>query len=529
MKKIVSLILVSLVLCGCSGNGGNNSGSEQLPKDPTELVKRAKAQTVDLKAYQYDFDLSAKIKFKSAASFSPATYSGTTYVNVENDGTQFLQRRELSGALVIDSTNFIYNVGTDLIKISADEDKDFSVVNHETVDSVYDFDKHNFGQILKTLNDDGYIKVEQSGEKYNLSLKPNFNQDSLLGMLNHIDSKLILKALNKYTKAEWGVGFSVNTWVTLSQDKNYLSTFHFDASVTIKDTFEIGFEFNQRFTKYSGVDIELPTFSNTLINEADVTNELNNVKQIVNTAKNAASSYYDYTVKTTVDHGVSKTNPLGLAVNSTTKGFAKRQVSGNDVFFNNRLMVDSDYKNKDQLGDLVADYDSYRARLNNANKDVYDVLDPKVGFNKYNLLDGYNESDIDNYYMLPSVSMLSYSKIKVLKKTTDSQSNTIYKFGLSTEAVKDLLSYYNKSIRIDFNRTTIFDIYNIKEDFIAKKAQFTYITDSSGRLSEVSIDLKGFYTEKETEDQVKFRLETSIKYDWAKSYTAVSTKEDIDN
>ncbi len=529
MKKRLSLLILGvMLLSGCSGASGANSNVIP-PEDPAVTVKRAKKQTTDLSAYQYDFNLSAKIKFKNAVSFSPATYSGTTYVNTSAPETQFLQRRELSGLLVIDSTNYIYNVNTDLIKISADEDKDFSVINHETVDSIYDFDKHNFGYILKNLNDDGFIKVEKSGERYNLSLKPNFNQDSLLGMLNHIDSKIILNALNSYTRQEWGVGFKVNTWVTLNSDRSYLTKFHFDASVVIKDTFEIGFEFEQTFTKYSGVSITVPQFANTTTDEAGVNTELNNIKSVVNSAKSAPTSYYKYKVKTTVDHGVSKGNPLGLAVNSTTQGIAKRQVTSDTVYFNNRLEVDSDYKNNDQLGNLVKDYDSYRARLNNSSKDVYDVEDPKVGFNKYTLLNGYSEDEIDNYYMLPANSIFDYSNIKVVKKTTDKNSNTVYKFGLSTQGVQSLLNFYNNSIRIDFTRVTPVVVYKIDSDFVGKKAAFTYTVNSAGKLVGVDIDLKGFYVEKDSGDQVKFRLETSIEYDWSKSYTAVTTKEDIDN
>ena len=531
MKKgIVLLAISAMLMVGCNNNnGGGGSNTPIIKEDPAVTVKRAKKQTTDLSAYQYDFDLRAQIKFKSAVSFSPAIYSGTTYVNTNNEGTQFLQRRELSGLLVIDSTNYIYNNGTDLIKISADENKDFSVINHETVDSIYDFDKHNFGYILKNLNDDGFIKVAKDGEKYNLSLKTNFSQDSLLGMLNFIDSKIIINALSKYTTQEWGIGFQVNTWVTLNSDRSYLNTFHFDASVVIKDTFEIGFEFNQSFTKYSGVNITLPQFAGTITDETEVKQELNNVKNIVEQNKAASTSYYDYNVKTTVDHGVSKGNPLGLAVNSTTKGVAKRQIIGNDIFFNNRLLVDSDYKNNDQLGDLVKDYDSYRARLNNANKDVYDVEDPKIGFNKYTLLNNYNEDEIDNYYMLPSNSVFTYDNIKVLKKTTNSKGQTVYKFGLSTAGVQELLNFYNQSIRIDFTRVTPVQIYKIGSDFDGKKAAFSYTVDNTGKLVAVDIDLKGFYVESGSGDQVKFRLETSIEYNWNKSYTAATTKEDIDN
>ena len=43
------------------------------------------------------------------------------------------------------------------------------------------------------------------------------------------------------------------------------------------------------------------------------------------------------------------------------------------------------------------------------------------------------------------------------------------------------------------------------------------------------MDFKGFYIHKPTSKQVKFRLEVDIEFDYSKSYTAVSKKEDIDN
>lgn len=536
--KFLFPLLLSVILCSCSGaeggnssgasSGGSNPASVSVPDEP-KTFKAARKNTMESAQYQYDFSLTAKIKFKNAVSFSPATYSGTTYVNTSAANTQFLQKRSLTGALVIDSTNYIYNEGTDLIKISADEDKDFSVINHEQVDSVYDFDKHNFSHILKQLSDNDVLSEQFSNGKYVLSLHTNFSQDSLLGMLNLIDTKIIIKALSSYTKEEWGIGFAVNAWATLNANKSHLATFHFDASVDIKDTFEIGFEFEQQFTKYSGVTIQIPTFTNTIVRESDVTAELTNVLAYYNSSKQASSSYYTYDVKTTVDHGVSKTNPLGLAVNSRTKGSTKRQLIGEKVYFNNRLEVDSDYKNADQLGDLVKDYNSYRARLNDGADTVYDVLDPLIGVNQYTELTGYSESNIDEYYMLPSNNLISYNNIKVIKKTQDNQSNNIYKFGLSNEAVRNFLAYYNSTLRIDFTRASIFDVYKIDADFIAKKAAFTLVTNSDNQLISLDIDLKGFYTEKDSGDQVKFRLEVDIDYDWSKSYTAVTAKEDIDN
>lgn len=519
-------LLLCMPLAGCSGA---EDGTTQLPPNNIETFKNARNNTVNTNQYQYDFEVSAKIKFKDAVNFSPATYSGTTYYNSDAAGTNFLQVRNITGALVIDSTNYIYNVGTDLIKISADEDKDFSVINHESIQTAQELDKNNFSYILKTLNDDHFIKINVVGDKYDISLKTDFSQDSLLGILNFIDSNIILKALSAYTKSEWGVGFEVNTWATLDSTRTHLNTFHFDASVNIKDVLEVSFLIEQRFTKYIDVTITLPTFTNTIVEESAVNNELASINQVYTSSKKAATSYYTFDVKTAVDHGVSKTNPLGLAVNSRTQGKAKRQLIADKVYFNNRLEVDSDYKNKDQYGDLVKDYDSYRARLNDGTDSVYDVLDPKIGSNQYKKLSDYSESAIDEYYMLPDQSLFSFNNIKVLKKSTDDSGNTTYKFGLSGDAVNTILAQYNSAIRIDFTRETIFDIYKIKSNFVAKKALFTLTINSANKLTDINIDLKGFYTEKDSEDQVKFRLQNKISFDWTKTYTAATTKEDIDN
>jgi len=518
-KALLVPVLFGILISSCGG-------SSEPPVDYKAEFNEARRNTSQSTAYQYDFDVKAKIKFAGAVSFSPANYSGTTYVKTNNPDTQFLQKRTLSGALVFDSTNYVYNVGTDLIKISADENKDFSVVNHETVSSIYDFDKFNFGHILKSLDDNHVLKATKSGDKYVLTLHTDFSQTSLLGVLNYIDSSLLLKTLNSYTKSQWSVGLVINAWAKLNSDKQ-LSTFHFDAAVSIKNTFEIGFELEQRFTKYgSGVSITLPTFANTVTTESGVTQEINKVKTALNSSKARTTSYYDYNVKTAVDHGISLSNPLGLAVNSKTKGYAKRQIVNDTVYFNNRLEVDSDYKNKDQLGDLVEDYNSYRARLSNG--DVYNVLDPTVGFNKYTLLEGYNNDSVDNYYMLPSLDLLSFDNIKAVK-TTSENNLTTYQFALTTDAVKNVLKFYNKHIRIDYNEVTVFDVFDIKSDFNGKKALVKYTVNENNLISNIEMDFKGFYIHKPTEKQVKFRLEVDIDFDYSKSYTAVSKKEDIDN
>ena len=456
MKKSLLLItIIPLLLAGCS-SGETDSNGSNLPEDGVPTFNAARRSTVEAEQYEYDFAVTAKIKFKGSEKESPALYSGTTQINMNNDTTKFFQKRTLGGSLLFESTNYVYNSGNNLIKISADENSDFSVIEQEEITSSYDYDKMNFGYILKVLGENDIAKADFKDGKYDISLKTNFSQDSLLSILNVLDSNLILKALSAFTKEKWGVGFEVNTWATLDEAKAHLKVFHFDASVNIKDTFEIGFQFEQTFKKYSDVNIVLPRFANTIVDETQVKSELATLKGIYDSSKAQSSSYYTFDVKTAVDHGVSKSNPLGLAVNSRTQGKARRQIVGDKVYFANRLEVDSDYKNSDQLGDLVADYDSYRARLNDGADTVYDVLDPKIGTNKYTELTSYNESDIDEYYMMPQSSFISFDNFRVIKKSVDNKSNNVYQLGMSNDGIKELLKYYNKTFRIDFSTQSNF-------------------------------------------------------------------------
>lgn len=491
---------------------------------PKEIFVRAKNKTYENNVYEYTYSAQAKIKFKDALEWSPAKLSGTIQYDASAAYTQYMHKKEVTGALVFDYTTYTYNQGLSMITVNANEKKDFSIVNKETLPNNYEFETNSIGYILKALEDNDNLKVTKSGDQYNLDLKTSFAQDSLLKVLNYVDSRKIVDTLSDYTTDKWGVGFTYNCYAKLNAAETSVSTFHFDASVSIKDTVEIGFEFEQNFTKVgSGVKISLPEFENTFTTTEKIGGELATINSALNAAK---KNYYDYKLKTGVDHGVSKTNILGLAVNSTSAGYARREIVGNEVYFHNRLEVDSDYKNKDQLGDLVKDYERYRAKLNNTNKDVYDVEDGILK-NTYTLMENYNNDAIDDYYMMINSAWLTTDAVKILRKTTNSKNVTTYKLGIGSDTIKEILEYYNKSIRIDPTGVTPVKVYNIVNSFEAKKAEFEIVLDADGKMTDINVDLKGFYV-CETSKQVKFTYNLDIEFDNAhKAYEAPSEKEDI--
>ena len=515
----------------CGGNegggnegGGNGGGGTTPTKSDSEIFFEAKNNTFSSPAFEYNYQLKAQIKFVGAVNFSPANIGGYVQYNSGAGQTTYLHRKELSGALLFDSTTYIYNSGNNLIELNADESKDFSVTKSQPIASGYDFEDNSIGTILKSLTADN-ANVTKEGNTYNIALKTNFQQGTVLRALNYIDSDKILTVLNKYIEERFDISINITSTATVSNNK--MEKFVFNASVNIKDVAEIGFEYTQTFLNIGSCStIKLPTYENTYTSMADINSNLAPVLTAFDKAMDADTSRYDYSLKTGVDHGVSRSNPLGLAVNSTSAGYAQREIIDEVVFFHNRLELDSDYKNNDQYPDYIEDYERYRAKVNNADGDVYDVTDG-VFKNTYVILEDYNNEAIDEYYMMIDRDWIDFDSVKIMRKTTDSDNETTYTLGLSNEAVKEILEYYNDHIRLDADLEFELDVYDIASDFEAKKALFEIVLDAEGNIIEIVIETKGFYTLDDGE-QVKYSLKLEIEYDWEEVYTAPTDHDDIE-
>jgi len=510
--------------------GGGGQGEDQGGGTPTLTDKQvfcaAKKATFESTTYQYSYSLEAKIKYKDSVNYSPANISGVVQWNKNGTETQYMSKRELSGLLLFDSTSYTYNKGNDLIRISADEEKDFSSVDSEKITANYDFENNSVGCLLKRLEENDNLVVKKDTEgKYNLSLKTNFAQDSFLKVLNYIDSTKIINALNKLTVSKWGVGFEVNCYATPNSDTSKVKTFHFDVNINVKDTVSILFAFDQEFTSYAGdISIQIPEFKNTFVSNSDIANELNLLSTLFDENK---KHYYKYDLKTAVDHGVSKENPLGMAVNSHSQGYAERSYINDEVYFHNGLELDSDYKNKDQYPNICDDYKFTRAKVNNDDKEVYDVKDGVLK-NTYNLIENYNNDEVDDYYMLISKDWLSTDMVKILRKTENKDNTVTYKMGIGEEGVRKILNHYNKHIRLSSDPTKEhINVFTIKSGLNTKKADYKITTTSEGNIASIDILLKGFY-EMDTNDDVKFSLNLKIRFDYSKTeYEIPTQKKDI--
>jgi|GEM_PF-3922078 hypothetical protein len=524
--RLLTLTFATAVLASCSiGSSGTSipasaSSSESLK----EAYETARKNAVEANQFQYDFALAAKIKYKGALDYSPANISGTTYFNKGNAGTQYLQKRTTGGLLLIDSTTYTFNKGTTYIKV-AENDGDFAVSDSETIASDYNFESKTFGKLLNYLDESKLSSIETSALEdgtYDLGIKPEFGRESIDSIVGLIDVNTIVDALSLITTEKWGVGLSLTSSVTLANAQ--IKAFDFAFAISYED-FSLEFSYNQTYSHLgSGVAISVPDFSNALTSESEIQTNLTAIKEAYSASSSASSSYYDYSLKTTVDHGVSKSNPLGLAVNSTSAGFAYRAIQNDKVYFDNRLELDSDYKNKDQYPGIVKDYERYRARVNDGNDTVYDCEDRVAPLsNVFTKLGDYSNDAIDDYYMLVPEKYFSPDYVKILRKSTDKKGNTVYKLGMNATGLKSLLADYDKSIRLDVTLAHPIDVYQIGSDFFAKRCDFEITVDPSNRIDSVSLASKGYYAMTNA-GQVRYGIDLSIAYDWDKKAYDIPTR-----
>ncbi len=520
-KRLIVLLTILpflLVSCGTNSNGKETSESEIVNEDPSkDAFLRAKNNTINNGSFEYNFALDASVKFKGAINVSLASINGVTKWNSSAPVTQYYQERTLSGPLLIDSTHYTYNINSNFISIDADESKDFSVVESENISPEFNFESKTFGFLLRSIEGDSITRSIFTNGKYNLTLGNLFARNACSQLLNIIKISSLVEALSYITEDNFDIAFSLNCYATI--ESSHIGEFVFDFSINIKDVVEANISYTQSYTHVgNGVSINVPSFVGTITEPSEIESNLLTIKNGINNAKNSVHSEYDYELKTEVDHGPSKGNPLGLAVNSNPRGYAKRKVDNGDVYFLNRLESDSDYKNDDQYPDLVEDYELYRASIYNSTKDVYDVEDKLFPIpNSYTKLDNYDNHQIDDYYMLFDSSLLTKENIKIMKKTLNNDDSNTYRLGLTKDATILLLEEYNKSIRLikddTIEKANHIDVYQIADNFSANKVQFLVTLNSSGLLSEVGIRIKGMY-DMTNSNHVKFDFDLSLKYDW---------------
>ncbi len=329
MKKFL-VILLSLIACVCTvfglvacgggseggegngtgtgtvggGSGPIGGGTIETPLPTAAEIVAARKSAVDEKVQGYDFDLTFTGNFSvlGLGTALSGKYDGSYRYDGNSDNVTF--KRTTSGALLADSTCYVFTAGDSRIKATMDgnnvkklsvempEDQDITMVNLPIVSIVNNVKENNISNIAELKN---------STYAYSCKLATG-------------DGNVLYKALGKvFEKLGTGVSFK---GITLAENT---STLKFNLKDGKLNDFNLGFKFQidvkavkvvlsvEYSQKGSLTTISLPNTSGLLYTTADVQKEVTAINAAIDDLKDDPVYSLDLTAKNEFDPGWNKT------------------------------------------------------------------------------------------------------------------------------------------------------------------------------------------------------------------------------
>lgn len=338
MKKFLtaflSIILCSffvfcLAACGENGNGGSNvGGNEVKPAMPTAAeIVNARAKVVSEPEQNYDFNLTIKGDFSilGIGSSLSGVYDGMYRYNRNKNEIAF--KRTTSGALLADSTCYVFTSGDNRVKatmngdtikklsVEVEEDQDITMVNLPIVKIVDSITESNIGNVTAS---------EISAYNYSCTLSVG-NDDFLYAALAQVIEKL-------------GTGISFKGIELAGK----ASTLYFNLTNGRLEDFYLSLQFqinvkavkvvvNVNYTQRGNTTaISLPDTENSgvMYKTSDIQREVDVINAAISDMKDDDVYSIDLTAKNEFDPGWNK----AAIVDSYTARMYKNTIDGVDWF-----------------------------------------------------------------------------------------------------------------------------------------------------------------------------------------------------
>lgn len=502
------------------------TGSELVTENITLYAKwtenrvyflEARDKTVNSSQFEYDFDLSVTTKY-SAINGPSGLMSGTVQYNGNHEHSYYKSQTN-SGALLFDGQVHTVKTGSELSEFKIKPDGRLSSYERTSIPSSFKYESSSYAKVLFEYTKEQITEVIlAANNKYEIKYS-----GSTTGMINTAIGFLNNPILNQFVNVP-DTATDFKTYVTYKN--GYIHTFEYIFTINVVGAL-LTFSYDLTFNKVGqGVAINPPIFSGIAYTPQDIGSKLSVINGALDAYRALENSGYTYDVKTEVDF------PGEFAINAHTQGRTMRLVTGNDVFFWNRVKFDSDYKNNDLYKSKgIEDYEIYRVVYENG--DVYDVQDRTWPLsNVHTKLANYNNDAIDNYYFLLNAEILKTAYVSSVQEVVVGNKKT-FSIGLTKEGIKALLSFMDASIRMDINNANEILIYDIKSGMEIKDMDFEIIL-IDGKLNAIEIDINGSYEAKPYVD-TKFAGPTSFELAYlltvnnnGNAYVAPAKDSDVD-
>ena len=422
-----------------------------LPSANMVVTSRENAKNANEQNYDFYINLAGTVDALGITETANANYDGKYRFNTATGDLKF--RRETSGILLVDSTEYIYTQNDAKIKVVANERgevKKASVLPKED-EGLY-LINIPFVALVNGLKEDNITKIELSGVagyKYVATLalqSDNKAVASLLGKIEKLGTKVNLKDVSFTNPMSVKMYFNLDGAQKLvdfkmSADVSFPVK---GVSATIKLTY---------LQKENNATINIPSIQGLIIGKDAIKNEMDIVNKAIEDLKNSSAYSVDLEARNEFDPAWN--------INATVDKYIARMYKNTDA---DTGRVDFNHSFEYKAHTDTDDKDTFKFTVGNVKTgEVYRIS--RKGTNTNTLLEGVSADGQFDY--LTSIAKADYTNIDCIKKVEKDGSVFYYIYldktathdvqkritdvinSNPTDNVTDVQNYFNEDNQID--------------------------------------------------------------------------------
>ena len=422
-----------------------------LPSANLLVTSRANAKNANEQNYDFYLNLAGTVDALGITETANANYDGKYRFNTATGDLKF--RRETSGILLVDSTEYIYTQNDAKIKVVANEKgevKKTSVLPKE--DEGLDLINMPFVALVNGLKEDNITKIELSGVagyKYVATIALQSDNEavaSLLGKIEKLGTKVNLKDVSFTNPMGVKMYFNLDGAQKLvdfkmSADVSFPVK---GVSATIKLTY---------LQKENNATINIPSTQGLIVGKDAIKSEIDIVDKAIEDLKNSSAYSVDLEARNEFDPAWN--------INATVDKYIARMYKNTDA---DTGRVDFNHSFEYKAHTDTDDKDTFKFTVGNIKTgEVYRIS--RKGTNTNTLLEGVSADGQFDY--LTSIAKADYTDIDCIKKVEKDGSVFYYIYldktathsvqkritdvinSNPTDNVTDVQNYFNEDNQID--------------------------------------------------------------------------------
>jgi len=472
MKKFKKLLIAfaatvltlstAFAFTACGGNSGGGEDENVLPTAEEVVQARDAENGRPVKGYDFKLHFGGGVNIAGFNGTANANYVGQYRYNSSDNLTLF--KRTTSGALLYDSTEYVEIRNDNKVKMILDGDgtlkRAYAMPTSEQELTLVNLP---FEAIFNSLKANNIIEIKaaEKSSGYAYCAQMNFSSSN----------QFIQKAINLMSKLGTNVKIKNVEFTNVSKIPFYFNlkngaltdfAYNVDLKFPVKG---VNVNFSLDYTQtHSDSQISLPSTSGFVTDEAGITNNLNEIKSLINSVKSSKTYSVDMTAKNEFDPGWNKT----ATVDSYTTKMYKNTTAEGRADFNQSFKYKTHHEEDGK--------ESYKfAYANLQDETTYLKL-----FTGKNRVDTAAVTANDRFDYITDPLNVGTDKVACIKKKTSGDTTT-FKIYLNKDAVKALQENIVEIINSN-NEEGVVDVENYFNTDNTVKDAFIEIVVKSNKI-----------------------------------------------